>query len=131
MGVAVEYLWGVLIKQAYISGVINLIFAAISFIAIIVIVNKAPKLYKHFDEKYRSLRDDRIKNGTGYNGSFSVSSFEEDNARNVKDCVIPVSITFGMAFLIIFVICIINGTGRVYNPDYYALKEILNAVGGV
>lgn len=131
MGVAVDYLWGVLIKHYQVSGIIFLIFCVISVVAIGLIIYYGPRIYKHYDEKYKELKRDRIENGNGYNGSRSISSFDEDHANEARINVIPIMIVLGVGFAIVFVVCVVCGIGRLMNPDYYALKEILTTIGGV
>lgn len=130
LGVAVEYLWEILVRQKLAEGVTNIIVAIILLVVIVIICCVTPRIVKHYSNRYKELKDDRIKNGTGYNGSRQISSFEEDNARNTAR-----DLPWIMVFIVLFVLVIlipvtINGTQKLINPEYFAIKEIMDAIGG-
>lgn len=130
LGVAVEYLWEILVRQMLAEGVTNIIIAIILLVVIVVICCVTPRIVRHYSNKYKELRDDRIENGTGYNGSRQISSFEEDNARNTaRD--LPWIILCIVSFMLVILIPVtINGVQKLINPEYFAIKEIMDAIGG-
>ena len=99
LGVAVEYLWTTLVKQQYVEGVTDIILSVFGIIVIVLLVIFAPKITKSASAKHKELANDRRKNGTGYDGSYSVSSFEEDYYRNLSQSVPTVSIVVGCILL--------------------------------
>lgn len=130
LGVAVEYLWTILIKQQYVEGVINIVMASIGFITIIILTCCLPKVTKFFINKKKEMAEDRMNNGTGYCGSYSTPSESEDFISFLR---FAAPITFCIAILIIFIFSLSDikfGIQHILNPDYFALKEILNAISG-
>lgn len=130
LGVAVEYLWEILVRQKFAEGVTNLIIAGILLVAIVVMCCVTPGIVKHYSNKYKELREDRMKNGTGYHGSHKISSFEEDDARRTAQDV-PWIVFFIVLFMLVIVIPVtIGGVQKLINPEYFAIKEIMDAIGG-
>ena len=84
LGVAVEYLWATLVRQQYVEGVTNLVMAAIGIIATIVLLCWIPRATKYFFNQHKELAADRKKNGTGYNDSYTTSSYREDFCAFLK-----------------------------------------------
>ena len=130
LGVAVEYLWTTLVKQQYVEGVTDIILSVFGIIVIVLLLIFAPKITKSASTKYKELANDRRKNGTGYNGSYSVSSFEEDHYRNLSQSVLTVSIVIGCIVLVLTAMFLVFGVQQLLNPDYFALKEVLNTISG-
>ena len=130
LGVAVEYLWTTLVKQQYVEGVTNLVMAVISIIVVIILLCCVPKATKFFANQSKELAEDRRKNGTGYNGSYHVSSFKEDFCNSLK-FVVPI---VGIIIVIVIVLCATSdikfGIQHLLNPDYFALKEVLDTING-
>jgi hypothetical protein len=130
LGVATEYLWAILVKQQYAEGITNIVFAIIGIIVIIVLLCCTPKTIIFFTNKHKELIEDRIKNGTGWNGSHFISSGKED----FYDIMIK-SIPIFEFILIIIIIWSISydieyGIQHLFNPDYFALREILDTISG-
>lgn len=130
LGVAVEYLWTTLVKQQYVEGVTDIILSVFGIIVIVLLVIFAPKITKSASAKHKELANDRRKNGTGYDGSYSVSSFEEDYYRNLSQSVPTVSIVVGCIVLVLTAMFLVFGVQQLLNPDYFALKEVLNTISG-
>jgi hypothetical protein len=128
LGVAAEYLWAVLIKQQYADGIVAIVLAVFLFVVLVVIMTVAPKLYVKYSNEYEQLREDRIKNGTGYLGSHITSSVREDHCNNMADTIQTWSIAIGIAAFILIMIFTVCGVKQIINPEYYALKEVLNAI---
>lgn len=130
LGVAVEYLWTTLVKQQYVEGVTNIVMAVIGAIAIIVLLRYLPRATKFFNSKYKELGEDRRKNGTGYNGSYSLSGFEEDFYGFLTK-VVPI-----VGCIVIFIVVMSTvgdikyGIQQLFNPDYFALREVLDTISG-
>ena len=129
LGIAVEYLWTVLVKQQYVEGVTSLVMAGIGFITVIILACYMPKATRFFNNKKKELAEDRKKNGTGFHGSYTTSGYDEDFMNFLR---FAVPIVFCVVIPIVFscsLIDIKNGIQQLFNPDYFALKEILNAIG--
>ena len=130
LGVAVEYLWTTLVKQQYVEGVTNLAMAVIGVIVTIVLLCYAPRATRYFSNQHKELAEDRKKNGTGYCGSYSVPSCKEDFC-NVLQFAIPIA---GFISTLIIISCVTDdikfGIQQLLNPDYFALKEVLDAISG-
>lgn len=111
LGTTVEYLWSVLLKQAPISATIDLL----TCILLTLIIYDVYRLHKYFSAPSPDA-DKYYTNRTRY----------DDNDTAI---LIMVSGTMASAIMLIIIICtipdIINGY---FNPEYWALKEILNSV---
>lgn len=130
LGVAVEYLWATLIRQQYVQGVTDIIIAVFGIIVVVLLAIYAPKITKGTNNKYKALAEDRRKNGTGYEGSYDISSCEEDKYELLAKAVPVLSIIVGCIVFLLIVIFIVSGIQQLINPDYFALKEILNTISG-
>lgn len=128
LGVAAEYLWAVLIKQQYADGIVDIILAAFSFIVLVVVTIYVPKLYTKYFNEYKQLREDRINNGTGYLGSYTTSSLREDHCRDMYEAVRAWGIAISIAVFILMMVYAVSGVKQVINPEYYALKEVLDTI---
>ena len=128
LGVAVEYLWTVLVKQQFAEGVTSLAITLINLIVVFIVLRFAPKLTMKAVNQKEKLAADRQKNGTGYHGSYSVTSETED-FFGVMRFVIPIlSTIFVMILLKVTTTAVTTGIQQLINPDYFALKEILDAI---
>lgn len=128
LGVAVEYLWTTLVKQQYVEGVANIVMAIVGIIIVVVLVCYLPKATKFFCNKKKEMEKDRKENGTGYCGSRTVSSESEDFISFLR---FAVPIVFCIVIIITFTCSLYDietGIKQLLNPDYFALKEILNAI---
>lgn len=128
LGVAVEHLWRILIKQQYAEGVIDIVLSVLCVGILIAIIIYAPKLTVHYTNEYKRLVEDRKTNGTGYNGSKSVPSFEEDRYNDLRKSIPTYAIVVGTVVFVLTVIFIVCGIQEIINPEYFALKEILNCI---
>ncbi len=130
LGVAVEYLWTTLVKQQYVEGVTNLAMAAIGILVTVVLLCFVPRVTKLLSRRYKELQNDRVKNGTGFNGSYRLSSFTED-AFNAMRFIVPI---VGSVVIFVIILCIADdikfGIQKLLNPDYFALKEVLDVISG-
>lgn len=130
LGVAVEHLWSVLVKQQYVDGVTCLIVAAFFIVVCIVTACVGPRLHKQWKEKHNELVRDRKENGTGYGGSYGISSFEEDKYRDLSENVLGVTIGICIISAISGVILLICGIRPMLNPDFFAIKDIMTMING-
>lgn len=125
LGVAAEHLWKVLIKQQYADGLVLLILAAACIIVFCVTWHITPKLHKQWKDRYEELRKDREENGTGFSGSYTISSLEEDKYRDRYQNVWSVAIVIMIGTGILGLILLISGIRPILNPDYFAIKDIM------
>lgn len=131
LGVAVEYLWSTLVRQQIAEGITDVVMAVLAVVTLVYIAKVTPGFKKTADEKYKALADDRRKNGTGYAGSHVISSFEEDKWQARGTTITVFAIVAAIIAVIIILVCVPVGIQQLINPEYFALKEVLNAIGGV
>lgn len=106
LGTTVTYLWHVLVKQAVVNGIGNLIIYIIVTIWFIILY----KLHIKFSKNY----------GNGE------SIYEQTEAISIVPMVL-----LSLAWIICFIICLFSITDTVNsfgNPEYWALHEILNKI---
>lgn len=128
LGVAVEYLWTVLVKQQFAEGVTSLAMVLINLIVVFLVTRYAPKLTKKMMNKRDELAEDRRKNHTGYMGSDYVSGGTED-FFGIMRFIVPIASTILVIILLSVSLDSISiGVQKLINPDYFALKEILDAI---
>ena len=128
LGVAVEHLWVILTKQQYAEGVINIVLAVLCVGILIAIITYAPKLTSNAANEYKRLEEDRKQNGTGYNGSKFTPSFEEDRYNNLRQDIPKYAIGVGCVVFVLMIMFIVCGIQQVINPEYFAIREILNCI---
>ena len=101
LGVTIDYLWSVLLKQAYVSAILDLLFVLLMVIMWAALIKSRGAI-----KKWLKTMDD----------------LEEGFI-----CI------FGSGFIIgvtvAAIIFIFTSTSALINPEYWALKEILSAVG--
>jgi hypothetical protein len=106
LGTTAEYLWTALLKQAPISAMIDLVYLVIVTIMGIGLY----KLHKYCTKE---------------TGEYKESIYEDKG-----ELVIPAMVILAIVWVIFFIVCffsignIINGF---FNPEYWALKEVLGA----
>lgn len=128
LGVAVEHLWTILTKQQYAEGIIDIILAVLCLGILITIIVYAPKLTINAANEYKKLEEDRKQNGTGYNGSKYTPSFEEDHYNNLRKDIPKYSIVVGCIVFVSMIMFIVCGIQQIINPEYFAIREILNCI---
>lgn len=128
LGVAVEHLWEILVKQQYAEGVIDIVLSVLCVGILIAIIVYAPKLTVNYTNEYKRLVEDRKTNGTGYLGSKTISSCEEDRYNNLRKSIPTYAIVIGTVVFVLTVIFIVSGIQQIINPEYFALKEVLNCI---
>jgi len=107
LGTTAEYLWTILIKQAAISAWVDMIY----FVMIIIMGVILFKTHKYLSKE----------TSTNY------SVYESDAGL----IVVPVMIVLTITWIVIFIVCFFslgNVFNGVFNPEYWALQEVLNAI---
>ena len=128
LGVAVEYLWGTLVRQQYAEGITNLVSAALWLIFGICLAVFAPKFTKHAHTEYVKEKKNRL-NG-GYTGYFSrtTTSDREDFYYGARWAIPIAAVILGIVAIFMVGCYISTGIQQLINPDYFALKEILDTI---
>ncbi|ATP95428.1 hypothetical protein CSE15_16405 [Bacillus altitudinis] len=114
LGVAAEHVYGVIVKQQHIFGIVNVavgvvsfvIFAALVRLTYLIIANGERPAWGEDESFYYKLRN------VGDGGLFIV--------------IIVVTV----ATLITGMVTIPIGVMKMLSPEYYAIKEILDTIGG-
>ena len=115
LGVAAEHVYEVLVKQQHIFGIVNVAVGVVSFVIFAALVRlnyliiaKGERTYRRGEDEsfYYKLRD------VGDGGLFIV--------------IIVVTV----ATLITGMVTIPIGVMKMLSPEYYAIKEILDTIGG-
>lgn len=106
LGVTVEHLWRILIKQAYIDAIQSLIFIAFVYS----LLGLLYWCHKRFSKKNND-------------GDTLYDEYEEP-------LIIPMVIIFivGIILFIVSIFSISNVINGLFNPEYWALHEILNSI---
>ncbi|MEK4267913.1 hypothetical protein [Bacillus sp. FSL W8-0940] len=105
LGVAAEHVYGVLVKQAFANGVTNVIFGALVILATIIL-------------------------------SIYTAKFVKKHHRNhgMDGVDLLILIAFCLTFIVLptfgGITSVANGIMALINPEYYAIKEILDTIGG-
>jgi len=105
LGTTTEFLWTILVKQQYIDGYIRLGISV--FVVLIIIIS-----FLIFNKYSKNLNNERNEYGDYSDKEVATITF------------IIVTITLSIIQIILFV-C---GIKLLSNPEYYALKEILNVL---
>lgn len=108
LGTTTEYLWGVLVKQAYISATMSLLYLALSIVSGIILF----KLHKAFLVEKKE-------------GNYSRNKYETNEEVGAIMAVLAV-------VWLILSVCLLCGLSNIFNgyfnPEYWALKEILGSI---
>ncbi|MFC8958280.1 hypothetical protein ACFTXL_01155 [Bacillus subtilis] len=105
LGVAAEHVYGVLVKQAYINGIDNIVVGTLVIIAVIILSLGVVKFVKK-----------RLRN-SGMDGA--------DLFVLIIFCLL-----FNVLPLFGGIVSVASGISAMINPDYYAIKDILNSIKG-
>lgn len=130
LGVAVEHLWEVLVRQQQTQGITDLIWAGIDIVIIICLAIFGTKLIKYVREQYAAEKEARLSGGYTDYCNRNISSDKEDWLK-IFMWLIPI---FGGLFVIIaacsFALNLELGIQKLLNPEYFALKELLDTIKG-
>ena len=127
LGIAVEYLWTTLIRQQYAEGITNIVMAGITIITLVLLVILAARTTKYMNSEYQRLRTSRENGeGTGYRGSSRISSIAEDNYSALRFAIPISAAVISIILLVVIERNLVHGIQRLINPDYFALREILD-----
>ena len=112
LGVAAEHVYGALLKQAMVSGLRSVVYIIICLAVSYLIIKMFKRIYSDVKEGEDSIFVDSF--GISLGGVFSI-------------------IIGGVAIIILFFAIMAdigNATTALLNPEYWALKEILNTIKG-
>ena len=113
LGVAAEHVYGALLKQAMVSGVRSLVYIILCLAVVYMVIRMLKKVYTD------------VKDGN--NNSIFLDGWEISAAG------ITASFAGGIALFILFIAIIANisnASTALLNPEYWALKEILDTIKG-
>lgn len=117
-GTTTEYLWGILIKQAYVTAGINILFFSLVLIFGFVLLI----LHKRFSKERTEIELCKLSDRT-FTRKYTIYEEKEWTETVMIICVI-IWVTL---FLVSFA-CLIGAVKALANPGYWALKEVLNAL---
>ena len=112
LGVAAEHVYGALLKQAMVSGLRSVVYIIICLAVSYLIIKMFKRIYSDVKEGEDSIFVDSF--GISLGGVFAI-------------------IIGGVAIIILFFAIMAdigNATTALLNPEYWALKEILNTIKG-
>lgn len=112
LGVAAEHVYGALLKQAMVSGLRSVVYIIICLAVSYVIIKMLKRIYSDVKEGEDGIFVDSY--GVSLGGVFAL-------------------IFGGVAIVIMFFVImteISNATTALLNPEYWALKEILDTIKG-
>ncbi|APP15619.1 hypothetical protein ABH16_04690 [Bacillus altitudinis] len=115
LGVAAEHVYGVLINQQYTFGIVNVAVGVVSLVIFAALVRLNYLIIAKGESTYRRGEDESFYHklrGVGDGGLFIVI------------------ITVTVAALITGMAATPIGIMQTMNPEYYAIKEILDTIGG-
>jgi hypothetical protein len=111
LGVAAEHVYGILVRQQYVEG-ITTILGCLTFVAVMFFISRK------ITDLTKSTRESAKKK--------SFTEISEDLAH-----VVLVLGWIAFFFALIFAsFAIPDSVAKLINPEYYAIKEILDAIGG-
>ncbi|PRO41458.1 hypothetical protein [Bacillus sp. LLTC93] len=106
LGVAAEHVYGVLVKQAVVNGVLSTLMMIAGIIVAVL-------LTKSFAKKSREHQK-------------HIGEYDLNPYLIIQCCT-------GLALAVLCIAGLVNGSdmvGKIINPEYYAIKEILDTIGG-
>lgn len=109
-----QYLWGILVHQALVSGVLSLVWVAIATVVTVKSIRTVKRAYSPATidgVQYNTLQE----------------TFNEDGEVFVN-IVIPALLI--PIFFIVFCCALDNAITGLLNPEYWALDEMLSAIKG-
>ena len=112
LGVAAEHVYGALLKQAMVSGLRSVVYIIICLAVSYLIIKMFKRIYSDVKEGEEGIFVDSF--GISLGGVFAI-------------------IIGGVAIIILFFAIMAdigNATTALLNPEYWALKEILNTIKG-
>ena len=113
LGVAAEHVYGALLKQAMVSGVRSLVYIILCLAVVYMVIRMLKKVYTD------------VKDGN--NNSIFLDGWDISAAGIIA------SFAGGIALFILFIAIIANisnASTALLNPEYWALKEILDTIKG-
>ncbi|MBD3861396.1 hypothetical protein IEE86_16850 [Bacillus sp. 28A-2] len=114
LGVAAEHVYGILVNQSYVFGIINIIVGAILLAGFSVL-----------------LRLNYLLIAKGGSPSWGEEANIHYKLREVGDGMLFIVIIIVTILAVIFgLVALFSGVMQTINPEYYAIKEILDTIGG-
>ncbi|MGI1828747.1 hypothetical protein ACRPLG_02625 [Bacillus safensis] len=114
LGVAAEHVYGVLVKQSYVFGIINIIVGAILLAGFAVL-----------------LRLNYLIIAKGESPSWGEEETIYYKLREVGCGMLFIVIIIVTILAVIFgMVALFSGIMQALNPEYYAIKEIIDTIGG-
>ena len=113
LGVAAEHVYGALLKQAMVSGVRSVVYIILCLAVVYMVIRMLKKVYTD------------VKDGN--NNSIFLDGWDISAAGIIA------SFVGGIALFILFIAIIANisnASTALLNPEYWALKEILDTIKG-
>jgi len=113
LGVAAEHVYGALLKQAMVSGLRSVVYIILCLAVVYMVIRLLKKVYTD------------VKDGN--NNSIFLDGWDISAAGIIA------SFSGGIALFILFIAIIANisnATTALLNPEYWALKEILDTIKG-
>lgn len=118
LGVSIDHLWGVMVRQSY----VNFFTQIILYVILVIYLFLVHKYVKHCVNRISEIAEynakrDRLK--------------EYDTLRRddfgYTTAIIVMSVT-SLIFTVIGILCFPDVLGQLLNPEYYALKQLLDVV---
>ncbi len=126
LGTTIEHLWGVLGKQAVVTGYVNLILYALAFVLCAFVMVICWRMGKKADDAFF----------VEYNRDVPDVHSERETRREMLDRLGERGKTFFSAFMtfslimvavvLCFFIFLGDNIGRILNPEYWALRQIMD-----
>ena len=124
LGVASEYVFELLVRQQFISGTVGVVLGIAFFIIVAVIIRCTIRVYAE------GVTERKVKEGyfsiTEPVGVNRIGKIKAELDKGGISFVIAVCVVFG----IIGVVALVMGVKTLLNPEYYAIKEILDVFKG-
>jgi hypothetical protein len=102
LGTTAEYLWGVMVRQAQVSGIMNLIAAVFLLVGLVVLIRVT------------------VKNWKGW--------WDQAGEDEYQGALVFCAIIAHMIIIIPLWVCFDAAIYRLINPEYFALAKILSAL---
>ncbi len=120
LGVAAEHVYGILVKQQIVFGVMSVGGALLSLTLLILFLMFISKAFKEADIEETNYRFSSSKRANNFYGSVVISMRE-----GYPTYWFPLGM-LAILTLILLILAIISGIPHILNPEYYAIKEIMD-----
>ncbi|MDQ0270764.1 hypothetical protein [Cytobacillus purgationiresistens] len=124
LGVAAEHVYGLMVQQKFTEGVAETIVGVLMLILFIVTLTLVIGAY--LNPKYKTVGDGYLKAEVPSNIYAKVYELIDRTDGFAHMIIVP----FLLLTALFGTLCIYSGILTLINPEYYAIKEILDAFGG-